>query len=77
MQKFLTAAAAFVVSAALGVGLLVLVAVAIAVIHIERQHTSGMGAFAGGVNHITVFAVPLLCGILGAVYTLRRTNPKS
>jgi hypothetical protein len=77
MQKFLIAAAAFVVFAALGVGLLVLVAVLIAVIHIQRQHTSGMGAFAGGVNHITVFAVPLLCGLFGSLYALRRTKTSS
>jgi hypothetical protein len=74
VHKFFVAAAAFVVSATLGVGVLVIVSVLVALVHIERAHTSGMGVFAGGVNHITVFAVPLLCGICGAVYVLRRVG---
>jgi hypothetical protein len=74
MQKLLIAAAAFVVSATLGVGLLVLGAVLFAVIHIERQHTSGIGAVAGGLNTVTVLLVPLLTGLLGAGYVLRRTS---
>jgi hypothetical protein len=74
MQKFLMAAAAFVVFATLGVCLLVLVALLFALIHVESQHTAGIGAVAGGLKGITVLLVPLLCGLLGAGYVVRRTS---
>jgi hypothetical protein len=74
MRKIAIAAAAFIISAALGVGLLVVATVLLAVIHVERQHTSGIAAVAGGLSSRAVLLVPILSGILGAVLALRSVN---
>jgi len=74
MRKLAIAAAAFVISAALGVGVLALAAVLVAVIHVERHHASGIAAVAGGMSSTAVLLVPLASGILGAVLVLRSVN---
>ncbi len=75
MRKFAIAAAAFVISAALGVGLLVVGSILIVLPRVYRMshdHASGVGAAAGGINGLTVLVVPLACGVLGAFFAVRR-----
>jgi hypothetical protein len=75
MRKLAIAAAAFVISAALGVGLLVVGSMLILLPRIYRMshdHASGIGAAAGGINGVTVLVVPLVCGALGAFLAVRR-----
>jgi hypothetical protein len=40
---------------------------------LQRNH-SGIGAVAGGISEAMVLLVPLLCGIIGILITLRRLD---
>jgi hypothetical protein len=73
MQKWLVAAGAFVVGAALGMGVL---AASIVVFGLWQMHTrqSGIGAVAGGIGHWTVLVVPVTCGALLSWMAVRRLN---
>ena len=66
----LMAAAAFVIGATLGMG--VLAAVIVVAGLIMTRHGSGIGMLAGGIGHGTVLAVPVACGLLAAWWALRR-----
>jgi len=77
VRKLAIAAAAFVISAALGVGLLVVGAILILLPRIYRMSHgggSGISAIAGGINGVTVIVFPLACGALGAFLALRRAG---
>jgi hypothetical protein len=77
VRKLAIAAAAFVISAALGVGLVVVGAMLILlprVWGVAHDHASGIGAIAGGINGTTVLLVPLACGALGAFLAVRRED---
>jgi hypothetical protein len=71
MLKFLVGAAAFVVSAALGVGVLMIWAILILLLRRNDPH-AGTGAFAGGLTHDVVLIVPLVCGAVGAFLAVRK-----
>jgi len=72
MQKALVAAAAFVIGATLGMGLL---AAGIVVVgYALTRHGGSARALAAGVSHGTVFAVPVVCGVLAAWWAVRRLN---
>jgi hypothetical protein len=72
MRKLVIAAAAFVISATLGAGLLAIWS--IVVVLIARHGSSGTGPVAGGVSGTTVIVVPLICGALGAILAVRVAN---
>jgi Na+/phosphate symporter len=72
MQKMLVAAAAFVIGATLGMGLLAAVVIVAAVMSARRS--GGLGVLTGGVGHSTVLVVPVACGLLAAWMALRRLN---
>lgn len=73
MQKWLVAAGAFVIGAALGMGLLVASIVVSRLWEIHNRQ-SGIGGFAGGIGHGTVLAVPVVFGALLAWMAVRRLN---
>lgn len=73
MQKWLIAAGAFVVGAALGMGVLAASIVVFGLWEMHNQH-GGIGALAGGIGHWTVLVVPVTCGALLAWMALRRLN---
>lgn len=70
MQKVLVAAAAFVIGAAVGMG--VLVAVIVVAGYVVARHGTGIGAVATGVGHGTVLIVPVVFGALATWWALRR-----
>jgi hypothetical protein len=74
MRKPIALTVAFVVSAVLGAVLLLLIAGAIGFIQvaIQQRNHSGIGAVAGGISEALVLLVPLLCGVIGTLVTLRR-----
>jgi hypothetical protein len=71
MQKALLAAAAFVIGAAIGMGLLVTAIVVFGFVHM-RNSQSGIGAIAGGISHLTVLLIPVVTGGLAAWWAVRR-----
>jgi hypothetical protein len=74
MRKVLIAAAAFLVSAVVGLVLLAVVPILIVVLpQIVARRTSGIGAVAGGVSSAAL-VFPRLSGVLGAFFALRRVN---
>jgi hypothetical protein len=74
MRKPIALTIAFVVSAVLGALLLLLIVVGIGFIQIaiQQRNQSGIGAVAGGISEALVFLMPLLCGVIGTLITLRR-----
>jgi hypothetical protein len=76
MRKPLVLTLAFIVSMVLGTVLLLLITVGIGFIQIaiQQRNYSGIGAVAGGISEAMVFLVPLLCGIIGVLITLRRLD---
>ena len=72
MQKALVAAAAFVIGAALGMGLFVIVLLVAA--YVAMKHSGGAGAVAGAVRHWTVLVVPVVCGSVAAWLAVRRVG---
>ena len=74
MRKPLVLTLAFIVSMALGAVLLLFVTLGIGFIQIaiQQRNHSGIGAVAGGISEAMVLLVPLLCGIIGVLITLRR-----
>ena len=73
MQKWLIAAGAFVVGAALGMGVLAASIVVFGLWEMHNRHV-GIGALGGGIGHWTVLAVPVICGALLSWMALRRLN---
>jgi len=73
MQKWLVAAGAFMIGATLGMGLLAISIVILGYIAVHRSHT-GIGAYAGGIGHWTVLAVPVVSGALAAWWAMRRLS---
>ena len=71
MLKFLVGAAAFVVCAALGVGVLVIWAILILLMRRHDPHAQ-LGAVAGGLSGMVLLVVPLVCGALGAFFAVRK-----
>jgi hypothetical protein len=73
MQKVLIAAGAFLIGAALGMGVL---AASIVVFGLWQVHSrqSGLGAIAGGIGHWTVLVVPVMFGAVLAGMAVRRVN---
>ena len=79
MRKPLVAAIAFILSAVLGVILLLLAGIAIGFVPlaIEQHKHPGIGAVAGGISEASVTAVPILCGIIGMLLSLRYLDRKT
>jgi len=73
MQKWLIAAGAFVIGAALGMGVLAVSIVVFGLVEVHNRHT-GIGALGGGIGYGTVMVVPVTCGALLAWLALRRVN---
>jgi hypothetical protein len=73
MQKWLVAAGAFVVGAALGMGVLAVSIVVFGLVTLRHSQV-GIGAYAGGIGHWTVLVVPVACGALLAGLAIRRLN---
>ena len=74
MRRPLILRVAFIGSMVLGVVLLLLITVVIGFVQIAiqpRSH-SGIGAVAGGISEASVLLVPLLFGVIGVLFTLRR-----
>jgi hypothetical protein len=69
MQKMLVAAAAFVIGATLGMGLLAAVVIVAA---LSARHSGGLGVLTGSIGHGTVLVVPVVCGAVAAWIALRR-----
>ena len=66
------AAAAFIIGATLGMGLL---AGGIVVAgYLLTRHGGSARVLAASVTHGTVFAVPVLCGVLAVWWAVRRLN---
>ncbi len=65
---------AFIISMVLGVVLLLLITTGIGFIQIaiQQRNPSGIGAVAGGISELPVLLIPLLCGVIGVLITLRR-----
>ena len=65
---------AFIISMVLGVVLLLLITTGIGFIQIaiQQRNHSGIGAVAGGISELPVLLIPLLCGVIGVLITLRR-----
>jgi preprotein translocase subunit SecG len=78
MRKFALAAAAFVIAATLGIGLLALGSIVIVIL--AHHNSSGIGAVAGGLSRgisgATVLIVPVLCGVVGAYLAMRRVGSR-
>jgi hypothetical protein len=76
MRKPLVLTLAFIVSMVLGTVLLLLITFGIGFIQIaiQQRNHSGIGAVAGGISEALVLLVPLLCGIIGVLITLRRLD---
>ena len=76
MRKPLVLTLAFVVSMVLGTVLLLLITVGIGFIRIaiQKRNHSGIEPVAGGIFEAMVLLVPLLCGIIGVLITLRRLD---
>lgn len=72
MQKVLLAAAAFVIGATLGMGMLA--ALVVIAGFISAGHGGGIGAVAGGIGHWTVLAVPVVCGSVVAWLAMWKLN---
>ena len=73
MQKWLVAAGAFVVGAALGMGVLAVSIVVFGLVTLRHSQV-GIGRAAGGIGHWTVLAVPVACGALLSWMAVRRLN---
>jgi hypothetical protein len=73
MQKWLIAAAAFVIGATLGMGVLAASIVVFGLVEM-RNRQSGIGAIAGGIGHWTVLVVPVTFGAVLAWMAVRRLN---
>ena len=73
MQKWLVAAGAFVIGAALGMGVLVAAIVVFALLQMHSRQ-AGLGAVAGGIGHWTVLIVPVAFGAVAAWMAVRRLN---
>lgn len=71
MQKLLLAAAAFVIGATLGMGVLAAIVVVAALL---ARHGGSLALFAGSIGHGTVLLVPTVCGALAACWAVRRIN---
>jgi UPF0716 family protein affecting phage T7 exclusion len=70
MQKALLAAAAFVIGATVGMGLLA----ATIVVGLVLMRHSGPSLYARGIGHWTVLAVPVICGGAAAWWAVRRVS---
>jgi len=73
MQKWLIAAGAFVIGAALGMGVLAASIVVFGLVEVRGRHT-GIGVIGGGIGYWTVLVVPVICGALLAWMAVRRVN---
>jgi hypothetical protein len=72
MQKGLVAAAAFVIGAALGMGLFVMALLVTA--YVSMRQSGGSGVLAEVIHHWTVGVVPLVCGCAAAWWAVRRVS---
>jgi hypothetical protein len=81
MRRSLIVIAAFITSAILGTVLLLLVSMAVGYVQIaidRHNHPgSGIGAVVGSISETIVFAIPILCGIIGTLITLHRIERRS
>lgn len=66
------AAAAFVIGAALGMGLFVMVLLVTA--YVSMRQSGGSAALAGAIHHWTVGVVPVACGCAAAWWAVRRVG---
>ena len=73
MQKWLIAAGAFVIGAALGMGVLAASIVVFGLVEVRSRHT-GIGVIGGGIGYWTVLVVPVTCGAVLAWMAVRRVN---
>jgi uncharacterized BrkB/YihY/UPF0761 family membrane protein len=74
VRKVFIAAVAFLGSAIAGVVLMVVGPILLVVLpQIVGRQSSGIGVVAGGVSGAAL-VVPLLCGVLGAFFALKRVN---
>ena len=78
MRKPVVLTLAFIVSMMLGTVPLLLITVGIGFIRvaIQQRNHSGIGAVAGGISEAMLLLVPLLCGIIGVLITLRRLDQR-
>jgi hypothetical protein len=74
MRRPLILTLAFIISMMLGVVLLLLIVTAIGFIQIaiQQRNHPGIGAVASGISEAFVLLVPLLCGVIGVLITLRQ-----
>jgi hypothetical protein len=72
MHKGWVAAAAFVIGAALGMGLLAFGIAISAMLFVKYAGTQG--PLAGMVHHWTVLVIPVACGALASWWALRKLN---
>jgi hypothetical protein len=74
MRKPLILALVFIGSMVVGVVLLLLITTGIGFIKmaIQQRNHPGIGAVAGGISELPVLLIPLLCGVIGVLITLRQ-----